>query len=184
MWRLFNNTRDFYSNNTLILAVLVVIMMTQVNPKAKPSEESAKPPGDLMVCIFWQGNSDVDLWGTAPGQPKATGYANKNGETIDLVRDDLGKDANTRPRTECQFARGLPDGRWAFNIHGFHIIEPEVMVHAEIRLGGEFGFSLLLERDLTIKQAQERTIAQFQLAGGKVVPGSVNEVYVPLRSAQ
>lgn len=184
MWRLFNNTRDFYSNNTLILAVLVVIMMTQVNPKAKPSEQTAKPPGDIMICISWQGGSDVDLWGTAPGQKIATGYANKNGEVLDLVRDDLGKDANTRPRAECQFARGLPDGRWVFNLHGYHIIEPEVMVHAEIRLGGDGGFTLLLERDMTIKQAQERTIAQFQLRDGKLVPGSVNEVYVPLRSAQ
>lgn len=184
MWRLFNSMRDMYSNVTLILTAVIVIVLTQVNPKAKPSEESTKPPGDIMVCIFWQGGHDVDLWGTAPGQAKATGYSNKNGEVLDLVRDDLGKDALTRPRTECQFARGLPDGRWVFNIHGFSINAPEVMVHAEIRLGGEFGFSLLLERDLTIKQRQERTIAQFRLAGGKVVPGSVSEVAVPLRSAQ
>lgn len=182
MWRLFNSMRDMYSNVTLILAAIIVIFLSQVNPKTKPSEESTKPPGDIMVCISWSGGDDVDLWGGAPGQKKATGYANKNGDVLDLVRDDLGKDANTRPRTECQFARGLPDGRWAFNLHGYHI-NSEVLVHAEIRLGGEFGFSLLLERDLTIKQAQERTIAQFQLAGGKVVPGSVNEVYVPLRSA-
>jgi hypothetical protein len=85
---------------------------------------------------------------------------------------------------ECQFARGLPDGRWVFNAHGYSITQPEVMVHAEIRLGDETGYHLLLERDMTIKQAQERTIAQFRLAGGKVVPGSVNEVAMPLRSAQ
>jgi hypothetical protein len=125
----------------------------------------------------------VDLWGTAPGQEKAVGYSNKNGEVLDLVRDDLGKDALSRPRLECQFARGLPDGRWVFNLHGFSINDAEVMVHAEIRLGDEFGYHLLLERDLTIQYKQERTIAQFQLRGGKVVPGSVNEVAVPLRSA-
>lgn len=183
MWRLFNSMRDMYSNVTLLLATVIVIVLTQVNPKAKPTEESAKPPGDIMVCISWQGNSDVDLWGTAPGQKKATGYSHKNAETLDLVRDDLGKDANTRPRVECQFARGLPDGRWAFNLHGYHIVDKEVMVHAEIRLGGEYGYSLLLERDLTIKQAQERTIAQFRLSGGDVVQGSANETFVPLRSA-
>jgi hypothetical protein len=189
MWRLFNSMRDMYSNVTLILAVIVVIVLTQVNPKTKPSEESTKPPGDIMVCIFWQGAHDVDLWGDAPGQSKATGYAHKNGEVLDLVRDDLGKNRDnfgreTLQSTECQFARGLPDGRWVFNIHGYAINAPEVSVHAEIRLGGEYGFNLLLERDLTIKQKQERTIAQFQLRDGKVVPGSVNEVYVPLRSAQ
>lgn len=183
MWRLFNSMRDMYSNVTLILAAIIVIFLSQVNPKAKPSEESTKPPGDIMVCISWQGQDDVDLWGGAPGQSKNVGYSNKNGDVLDLVRDDLGKDANTRPRSECQFARGLPDGRWVFNAHGYHITG-EVTVHAEIRLGGKDGFSLLLERDMTIKQAQERTIAQFELQGGKIVGGSVNEVYVPLRSAQ
>ncbi|TGR84596.1 hypothetical protein EN866_32845 [Mesorhizobium sp. M2D.F.Ca.ET.223.01.1.1] len=176
--------RDLLMNMLLGLTALVVLVLAQINPIAKNNPDSTKPPGDIMVCIFWQGGHDVDLWGTAPGQSKATGYSNKNGEVLDLVRDDLGKDALTRPRTECQFARGLPDGRWVFNLHGFSINEPEVLVHAEIRLGSEYGFSLLLERDLTIKQRQERTIAQFQLRDGKVVPGSVNEVAVPLRSAQ
>jgi hypothetical protein len=168
---------------TFVQSAFNFLALPQINPPTKPSEESAKPPGDIMVCISWQGQSDVDLWGTAPGQKVATGYANKNGETLDLVRDDLGKDANTRPRSECQFARGLPDGRWAFNLHGYHIVDPEVMVHAEIRLGGEGGFTLLLERDLTIRQGGERTIAQFELSGGHVVQDSVNETFRPLRSA-
>ncbi len=179
----FGQIDILYSFVGLLLAILFFALQS-MNPPAKNNPDSAKPPGDLMVCISWTGDNDVDLWGTAPGQKKATGYSNKNGETLDLVRDDLGKDAVTRPRVECQFARGLPDGRWIFNLHGYHIIDKEVMVHAEIRLGGENGFSLLLERDLTIKQAQERTIAQFRLSGGKVVPGSENEVFVPLRSAQ
>lgn len=181
---IFTLIRDILSNFLLGLTALVVLVLAQINPIAKDNPDSTKPPGDLMVCISWQGNSDIDLWGTAPDQTIASGYSHKNGKTIDLVRDDLGKDANTRPRAECQFARGLPDGRWVFNVHGYHLVEPEVTVHAEIRLGGEGGFSLLLERDLTIKQAQERTIAQFQLRDGKVVQGSQNEVYVALRSAR
>jgi hypothetical protein len=180
---IFTLIRDILSNFLLGLIALVVLVIAQINPVAKNNPDATKPPGDLMVCISWAGNNDVDLWGTAPGQKIATGYANKNGEVLDLVRDDLGKDALSRPRLECQFARGLPDGRWVFNLHGFSINEAEVMVHAEIRLGDEFGYHLLLERDLTIKHKSERTIAQFQLSGGKVVPGSVNEVFVPLRSA-
>jgi hypothetical protein len=180
---IFTLIRDILSNFLLGLTALVVLVLAQINPIAKNNPDATKPPGDLMVCISWAGNNDVDLWGTAPGQEKAVGYSNKNGEVLDLVRDDLGKDALSRPRLECQFARGLPDGRWVFNLHGFSINDAEVMVHAEIRLGDEFGYHLLLERDLTIQYKQERTIAQFQLRGGKVVPGSVNEVAVPLRSA-
>lgn len=181
MWRLFNSMRDMYSNVTLILTAVIVIVLTQVNPKAKPTEESAKPPGQMMVCIYWQGHNDVDLWGGSPDDDKAIGYSRKSGRTIDLVRDDLGTD--NAPHFECEFARSLPDGRFVFNVHGYSINDPEVMVHAEIRLGDELGYHLLLERDLAIKQKAERTIAQFRLANGKIVPGSVNEVAVPLRSA-
>lgn len=181
MWRLFNSMRDMYSNVTLILTAVIVIVLTQVNPKAKPTEETAKPPGQMMACIYWTGHHDVDLWGGSPDDDKGVGYSRKNGTTIDLVRDDLGTD--TAPHFECEFARSLPDGRFVFNIHGFSINDPEVTVHAEIRLSDEFGYHLLLERDLTIKHKSERTIAQFKLQGGKVVPGSVNEVAIPLRSA-
>jgi hypothetical protein len=166
---------------TFVLASYAWLVLPQINPIAKDNPDSAKPPGQMMVCIYWQGHNDVDLWGGSPDDDKATGYSRKSGKTIDLVRDDLG--VENAPHFECEFARSLPDGRWAYNIHGYSIKDPEVAVHAEIRLGDEFGYHLLLERDLTIKYKQERTIAQFQLRDGKVVPGSVNEVLVPLRSA-
>ena len=57
-------------------------------------------------------------------------------------------------------------------------------VHAEIRLGGGGdGFKLIYETTLDIRAKQERTIAQFRLVGGKVVPDSLNTVFKPLRSA-
>jgi hypothetical protein len=174
--------RDLLMNMLIGLTVLVVLVLAQINPVAKNNPDATKPPGQMMICIYWQGHNDVDLWGGSPDDDKAIGYSRKSGKTIDLVRDDLGTD--NVPHFECEFARSLPDGRFVFNIHGYSITDREVTVHAEIRLGDEFGYHLLLERDLTIKQAQERTIAQFRLAGGKVVPGSVNEVAVPLRSAQ
>jgi hypothetical protein len=183
MWRLFNSMRDMYSNVTLILTAVIVIVLTQVNPKAKSAEESVKPPGELMVCIYWTGHHDVDLWGGSPDDPKGTGYSRKSGKTIDLVRDDLGTD--NVPHFECEFARQLPDGLWAYNVHGYSLTEPVVSVHAEIRLGGGAdGFKLIYETTLDIKQKQERTIAQFRLAGGKVITESLNTVFKPLRSAK
>lgn len=164
----------------LLLGILVILFVS-MHPPAKNNPESAKPPGQMMVCIYWQGHHDVDLHGGSPDDDKEVWYRHQSGKTIDLVRDDLGTD--NVPHFECQFARQLPDGRWVFNIVGFSITQPEVSVHAEIRIADEAGYHLLLERDLTIKHKQERTIAQFQLRDGKVVPGSVNEVFVPLRSA-
>ena len=181
MWRLFNSMRDMYSNVTLILTAVIVIVLTQVNPKAKSTEETVKPPGDLMACIYWTGRNDIDIWGGSPDDPKGVGYARKNGTTIDLVRDDLGM--VDVPHFECEFARQLPDGRFVFNAHGYALTEKSVSVHAEIRLGGAGGFKLLYEATLDIRQKQERTIAQFRLVNGKVVPDSLNTVFVPLRSA-
>jgi hypothetical protein len=164
----------------LLLGILVILFVS-MHPPVKNNPESAKPPGRMMVCIYWMGRDDVDLWGGSPDDAKAVGYSRKNGTTIDLVRDDLGTD--NAPHFECEYARTLPDGRWIFGIHGFSINDPSVPVKAEIRLGGDDGFQLLYEATLDIHQKQERTIAQFRLVGGKLVPDSLNTVFVPLRSA-
>jgi hypothetical protein len=173
--------RDLLMNMLLGLTALVVLVLAQINPVAKNNPDSAKPPGRMFVCIYWMGLDDVDLWGGSPDDQKAVGYSRKNGVTIDLVRDDLGTD--NAPHFECEYARTLPDGRWVFGIHGFSINDPSVSVKAEIRLGGDDGFQLLYEATLDIRQKQERTIAQFRLVDGKLVPDSLNVVYVPLRSA-
>lgn len=178
---IFTLIRDILSNFLLGLTALVVLVLAQINPVAKDNQDSVKPPGEMMVCIYWQGHHDVDLWGDSPDDPKGTGYSRKSGKTIDLVRDDLGTD--NVPHFECEFARQLPDGRYVFNAHGYSITDPSVSVHAEIRLsGGADGFKLIYETTLDIKQKQERTIAQFRLIDGKVVPDSLNTVFVPLRS--
>ena len=165
---------------TFVLASYAWLVLPQSNPVAKNNPESTKPPGQMMVCLYWQNHNDVDLWGKSPDDDKAVGYSRKSGKTIDLVRDDLGTD--NAPHFECEFARALPDGRFVFNAHGYSINDPVVSVHAEIRLSGPDGFKLLFETTLDIRQHQERTIAQFQMRDGKVVEGSLNQVYVGLRS--
>lgn len=173
--------RDLLMNMLLGLTALVVLVLAQINPIAKNNPDSTKAQGRMMVCIYWMGRDDVDLWGGSPDDKKAVGYSRKNGTTIDLVRDDLGTD--NAPHFECEYARTLPDGRWVFGVHGFSINDPSVSVKAEIRLAGEDGFQLLYEATLDIHPKQERTIAQFRLIDGKIVPGSLNTVFVPLRSA-
>lgn len=177
MWRLFNSMRDMYSNVTLILTLVVVIALTQVNPKAKPVDETAKPPGTMIVCANWVGHSDIDLWAMAPGQPHATGYSAKNESVFDLLVDDLG--TSNDPHIECQFAKSLPDGLWIINVHGYAVVNASVKVHVIARMGTV----KLIETDVDLRQAQERTVVQFRLQGGQLVPGSSNGVFVPLRSA-
>ncbi len=185
MWRLFNSMRDMYSNVTLILTAVIVIVLTQVNPKAKPTEENAKPPGAIAVSIAWPaGNIDVDLWVSGPGEKKAVGYSNKAGVLFALLRDDLGVTNDSGPlNLENAFARDLPAGEYVINIHGFSIGAGSVRVHVEVALGRE-SMQLLVNTDLDIRQKQERTIVRFTLDDqGRVVPGSVNQVFKALRSA-
>jgi hypothetical protein len=172
--------KDLFLNALGFCLLVVIIIIPWINPPAK-NEEDTKPPGQMMVCATWVGHHDVDLWARPADQDKATGYSNKNGGTMDLLLDDLGtKDI---PHIECQFASALPDGLWAVNLHGYSVTEKSVSVHVEVRMGGEYGLKLLMATDLDIRSKQERTVAQFRLVGGKVVAGSLNEVYVPLRSA-
>lgn len=181
---LFGHVDLLLSLVSLLLSTVFFVLLS-INPPVKSNPaDSVKPPGSLMVCIYWSSNhNDIDLWGGSPDDPKATGYSRKSGKTIDLVRDDLGTD--NAPHFECEFARQLPDGRYVFNAHGYSLTDPVVSVHAEIRLGGGAdGFKLIYETTLDIHQKQERTIAQFRLIDGKVVPDSLNTVFSPLRSAK
>jgi hypothetical protein len=168
--------RDLLMNMLLGLTALVVLVLAQINPVAKDAD-AAKPPGQMMVCASWVGFDDIDLWFRPAGQEKATGYSRKNGGVADLLLDDLGTE--NIPHVECQFASSLPDGLWVINLHGYSVPDDKVSVHVVARMGA----LKLVDTNLDIRSKQERTVVQFRLAGGRVVDGSANSVFVPLRSA-
>lgn len=182
MWRLFNNTRDFYSNNTLILAVLVVIMMTQVNPKAKPID-AMKPSGQIAVLVCWpKGSTDIDTWGDAPGEEKPVGFTHPQGKVWTLLTDNRGETQGNAPANcESMFARDTPAGEYTINVFGFAVDDP---VSVNIVIGfsaGDGGMSSLPGADMVIKNRQERTVIRFMVDDkGQIVPGSINQVFKPL----
>lgn len=179
MWRLFNSMRDMYSNVTLILAAVIVIVLTQVNPKAKDNPDTLPPPGSIAVLACWPaGPIDVDLWLGAPDD-KAVGYSRKSGEVWALLRDDMGTVNDASPvNCESAFARVTPAGEYVINIHGYSLPTGPVSVHVEVALNG----SLLAKTDMEIKLRQERTVLRFTLDGqGRV--SSSNTVFKPIREA-
>jgi len=182
MWRLFNNTRDFYSNNTLILAVLVVIMMTQVNPKTKPID-AMKPTGQIAVLVCWpKGSTDIDTWGDAPGEEKPVGFNHPKGKIWTLLTDNRGETQGKAPANcESMFARDTPAGEYTINVFGFAVDEP---VSVNIVIGfsaGDGTMSSLPGADMIIKNRQERTVIRFMVDdNGQVVPGSINQAFKPL----
>lgn len=176
--------RDLLLGMNLMLAVLLGLILVQINPKASDSAQ-IDPPGNVVVSIAWPaGKTDIDLWVSGPGQEKATGYSNRGGRTFNLLRDDLGVDGDTTPfNHEEAYSRGLPDGEYIVNIHSYSAAE-EVPVSVEVRMATDGGVAALVKEVVTLRPRQERTVVRFRLAGGNVVPGSVNNIWFPLRSAK
>jgi hypothetical protein len=176
--------RDLFLNALAFCLLVLIIIIPWINPTPTNAHD-APPPGNLAVSIAWpEGPYDVDVWVLAPGEQKAVGYSNRAGRVFNLLRDDLGLSGDDGPfNREDAFSRGLPAGEYVVNIHGYSVAQ-ELPVEVEIRRADGNGSALLVRETMTIRQAQERTVVRFRLdASGNVVPGSMNRVYKPLRSA-
>jgi hypothetical protein len=170
------------SFGNLLIGILVVVFVS-MNPPAKNNPDAVKPPGSLAITVAWpEGNIDVDTWLKSPDDDKPVGYSRKDGASCALLRDDLGVLNDSAPfNLENAFCRSLPAGEWIINLHGYSVPQALVKVHVEIALNGR----LLVSRDLDLRPKQERTVVRFKLdSSGQIVPGSENEVFAPLRSAQ
>ena len=119
------------------------------------------------------------MWLGSPND-KPVGYSRKSGPVWSLLRDDMGIVNDDSPiNCESLFARSTPAGEYVVNIHGYSLPTPTI-VHVEVALGGVF----LTKADMGLRVKQERTVIRFRLdADGKLVPGSENQVFKPLRSA-
>lgn len=167
----------------LFITLLAVILL--INP---PTDgETAAPPGTMSVVIAWpEGPIDVDLWVKAPGQRSATGYSNRGGSVVNLLRDDLGTSDDPMPlNMEHAYTRGLPAGEYIINVHGFSVPVGAVDVAVEVRKGalGERQ-AMLFRETVRVANRQEVTVVRFRLdKRGDVVPGSVNHVFKAIRIA-
>ncbi|MBZ9807713.1 hypothetical protein [Mesorhizobium sp. ESP-6-2] len=173
--------RDLLMNMLLGLTALVVLVLAQINPVAKDNPDTLPPPGNIAVLVCWpQGPTDVDTWLGAPGD-KPVGYSRKSGFVWALLRDDMGTVNDASPvNCESAFARVTPAGEFAVNIHGYSLPQT-VSVHVEVSMNGR----LLVSTDMELRAKQERTVIRFTLDGkDDIVPGSTNQVFKPLRSAQ
>jgi hypothetical protein len=167
---------------TDFLFLLVLAFVLLINPPTLDGEVDA--PGNMTAAIIWpEGSTDVDLWVTGPGQPRATGYSNRAGRLWNLLRDDLGTAGDNTPLNfEHAYSRGLPAGEYILNAHCYTCASA-VPVSFEVRLGGPGERQeLLFSGTETLPPKQERTLVRFKLdANGKVVPGSASVIFEKLR---
>jgi hypothetical protein len=122
---------------------------------------------------------DIDLWVKAPRQAPV-GFWNMGGETFNLLRDDLGSEADaTDENYEISYSRGIPAGEYIVNVHQYGplpadtVVKVSVVVSVRTRLEAA---RQILNTDVELsRQGQEVTAFRFRLdEEGGLVPDSVN----------
>jgi hypothetical protein len=169
---------------------VVILLLPHLNPKQEAQAAVASAvPGNVMVEARWADelDSDIDLWVQAPGDVPV-GYSNKSGVIFNLLRDDLGRNADpTQLNYEVSYSRGVPPGEYAVNLHMYRnkskVSPVKVTVVTSVKKPNAEGAKQILTSSIDMMaENQETTVYRFKLTeAGELVPGSVNSLPKPLR---
>ncbi len=182
--------RDVIMLALLGFVAIVVLLLPHLNPPVK-ADESAAPPGNLIVEVRWpdEVDADVDLWVEAPSDAPV-GYSNLGGLVFDLLRDDRGHDSDVSALNyEVAYSRGAPAGEYSVNLHLYSNNKGDLPVSAQVTVSVRANAGRTIRRiafrevELT-HVGEELTVLRFSLAeGGFLVPGSVHQLPKLLRAA-
>jgi hypothetical protein len=169
---------------------VVILLLPHLNPKQEAQAAVANAvPGNVMVEARWADelDTDIDLWVQAPGDVPV-GYSNKSGVIFNLLRDDLGRNADpTQLNYEVSYSRGVPPGEYAINLHMYRnksrIAPVKVTVVTSVKKPNAESAKQILTSSIDLMaENQETTVYRFKLTeAGELVPGSVNSLPKPLR---
>jgi hypothetical protein len=169
---------------------VVILLLPHLNPKQEAQAAVASAvPGNVMVEARWADelDTDVDLWVQAPGDVPV-GYSNKSGVIFNLLRDDLGRNADpTQLNYEVSYSRGVPPGEYAVNLHMYRnkskVSPVKVTVVTSVKKPNSESAKQILTSSVDLMvENQETTVYRFKLTdAGELVPGSVNSLPKPLR---
>ena len=170
---------------------MVILLLPHLNPPAT-AKESVDSPGNVIVELRWSDSidADVDLWVEAPGDVPV-GYSNKGGEIFNLLRDDLGRQADvTNLNYEVSYSRGVPQGEYTVNVHMYRnnegIFPLPVSIVVSIKRNPKEAARQILNTQVTLRRdGEEVTAFRFSLdESGQLMPGSVHDLPKPLRAAR
>jgi len=169
---------------------VVILLLPHLNPKQEAQAAVASTvPGNVMVEARWADelDTDVDLWVQAPGDVPV-GYSNKSGVIFNLLRDDLGRNADpTQLNYEVSYSRGVPPGEYAVNLHMYRnkskVSPVKVTVVTSVKKPNAESAKQILTSSIDLMaENQEVTVYRFKLTeAGELVPGSVNSLPKSLR---
>lgn len=186
--------RDTISLALAAFMAVAVLLIPHVHPKAKAeAAKSSEPPGNVIVEVRWPDGmpADVDCWVRGP-DGNVVGYSAKSGPLFNLLRDDLGTAGDIDSLNyETLYSRGILAGEYAVNLHFYRDYRQdksapvEVLVVLSVKVNPNESAQALAQATVMLPaQGVERTALRLRLtADGALVPGSVNRVFVPLRSA-
>jgi hypothetical protein len=169
---------------------VVILLLPHLNPKQEAQAATASTvPGNVMVEARWADelDTDIDLWDQAPGDVPV-GYSNKSGVIFNLLRDDLGRNADpTQLNYEVSYGRGVPPGEYTVNLHMYRnkakVAPVKVTVVTSVKKPNAESAKQVLTSSIDLMaENQETTVYRFKLTeAGELVPGSVNSLPKPLR---
>lgn len=168
---------------------VVLMLLPHLNPKAK-ADNDVSSPGNVIVEIRWPDelNVDVDLWVQAPGDVPV-GYSNKGGKIFNLLRDDLGDQADAaKLNYEVSYSRGIPSGEYVVNIHLYRNYTKQMPMPVDIMVSvkpnPQDSARQILSTSVNLKaEGEELTAFRFELDdNGKLRKGSVHNLPKRLRA--
>jgi hypothetical protein len=169
---------------------VVILLLPHLNPKQEAKAAVASTvPGNVMIEARWADelDSDIDLWVQAPGDVPV-GYSNKSGVIFNLLRDDLGRNADpTQLNYEVSYSRGVPPGEYAVNLHMYRnkskVSPVKVTVVTSVKKPNSESAKQILTSSVDLMaENQETTVYRFKLTeAGELVQGNVNSLPKPLR---
>lgn len=178
-----------YSIRDLLIALLVVFMALSVfalvsHPKQKPGVQA----GSLIFQMHWQdsSDSDIDLW-MKPPDDRPIGYSHMSGHYCNLLRDDLGRDHDpASTNTEVNICRKALPGEYIVNTMAYNAYDGNYPISVTVTVT-ELSTTvsrMLIEKTVQLQyQGQELTVFRFTLdKQGNIVPGSINDLQIPLRA--
>ena len=159
---------------------IVIMLLPHIRPTQKESQE-VSAPGNMIVEMHWPNEMpyDVDLWVKAPGE-HPVGFWNLGGTTFNLLRDDLGGEADaTKENYEITYSRGIPQGEYVVNVHMYGPLPKDVVIPVNVvvsvKTPGNETRQLLKSVVEMKKHNQETTVFRFKMdSDASLVDGSVS----------
>jgi hypothetical protein len=188
-----NESSDTVFRDVILLALsgfvaVVLLLLPHLHPPVEAKE--APPPGNVVIEINWPSkiDADVDLWVEAPGD-RPVGYSNKGGRVFNLLRDDLGQFRDlTDVNYEVAYSRGVVEGEYTINLHLYRnksaVLPVPVTMVASVKRSNSANLKRLTSAKVELGYTgEEITVIRFALnQGGEIVPGSMHQLFKPLRS--